>query len=77
MKKSLDKSLSRKYRQKPLHITKKLATDAYKTASKKTLEKQQKELVIELEIKLQKNHESCYKKCLIYDLIYITTNKYI
>ena len=40
MKKSLDKSLSRKYRQKPLHITKKLATDAYKNASKKALEKQ-------------------------------------
>lgn len=44
--KNMGKNLSRKHRQKLLKRTKELATDALKTASKRTLQKQQKQLVL-------------------------------
>ena len=50
--KSMGKSLSNKYGQKLLDSTKKSTTDAIKTASKRAIQKQQKQLVIWLVIKL-------------------------
>ena len=46
------KNLSNKYGQKPFDNTKKSTTDAIKTASKKAIQKQQKQLVIQLVTKL-------------------------
>ena len=49
----MGKSLNNKYDQKLLDSAKKSTTDAIKTASKRVIQKQQKQLVIELVIKLQ------------------------
>ena len=44
--KNMGKSLSNKYGQKPLDSAKKSTTDAIKTASKRAIQKKQKQLVI-------------------------------
>ena len=44
--KNIGKNLSNKYRQKLIDSTKKSTTNAIKTASKRKLKKQQKQLVI-------------------------------
>ena len=44
--KNMGESLNNKYGQKPLDIAKKSTADAIKTASKKTIQKQQKQQVI-------------------------------
>ena len=44
--KNMDKSLSNKYGQKRFDSAKKSTTDAIKTASKRAIQKQQKQLVI-------------------------------
>ena len=51
--KNISKNLSGKYRQKLVH-PKKSATDALKTTSNRAIQKQQKQLVIWLVIKLLK-----------------------
>ena len=50
--KNMGKSLSNKFGQKILDSAKKSTTDAIKTASKRAIQKQQKQLVIWLVIKL-------------------------
>ena len=65
----LSKNLSSKYSQKLLHYAEQSATYALKTASKRSIQKQQKQLVIWLVIKLlielqkfQKNHNRIIQK---------------
>ena len=50
--KNMGKSLNNKYGQKPLDIAKKSTADAIKTASKRAIQKQQKQQAIWLVIKL-------------------------
>ena len=59
--KDISKSFSRKYSQKLLDLAKQSATDALKTASKRTIQKTTKASVIWLEIKLSIELGKCQK----------------
>ena len=58
----MSKNLSNKYGQKLLDSAKKCTTDAIKTASKKAIQKQQKQLVTSLVTKLQIKNNECFEK---------------
>ena len=60
--KNMSKNLSNKYGQKLLDSAKKCTTDAIKTASKKAIQKQQKQLVTSLVTKLQIKNNECFEK---------------
>ena len=75
--KNIIKNLSSKYSQKLLNHAKQSAIDSFKTASKRAIQKQQKLLLIWLEIKLLIELQKSQKLKKILDLIQNYTEKAI